>query len=125
MHDKLVKFFLRFQCNVKLYHWCTVSYARHKASDELFAKLNDLADKFLEVYFGKYGRPSVSEDKHMEIRVSKITDEEMTCYLKAVKIYLTTTLMLKLNIQDDSDLINLKDELLEHINQTLYLFGCN
>lgn len=125
MHDKLVKFFIRFQCNVKVYHWCTLSYARHKASDELFAKLNELSDKFLEVYFGKYGRPNTSIDKHMDIRISKITDQEIVLYLKAVKEYLSTTLMHKLNIDNDSDLINIKDEILEQINQTLYLFGCN
>ena len=40
---------------VKLFHWKTHSYATHKATDELYSKLNDDIDKFIEVLLGKTG----------------------------------------------------------------------
>ena len=40
---------------VKLFHWKTHSYATHKATDELYSKLNDDIDKFIEILLGKTG----------------------------------------------------------------------
>ena len=34
---------------VKLFHWKTHSYATHKATDELYSKLNEDIDKFIEI----------------------------------------------------------------------------
>ena len=41
---------------IKLLHWQTKSYARHKAYDDIYHSLGDLVDKFVEMYMGKYGR---------------------------------------------------------------------
>ena len=38
---------------VKLFHWKTHSFARHKATDELYDSLNDHMDKFVEIMLGK------------------------------------------------------------------------
>jgi hypothetical protein len=40
---------------IKLYHWETLSFPRHKATDELVTNLDANIDKFVEVYIGKYG----------------------------------------------------------------------
>ena len=40
---------------VKLFHWKTHSYATHKATDELYSKLNEDIDKFIEILLGKTG----------------------------------------------------------------------
>ena len=40
---------------VKLFHWKTHSYATHKATDELYGKLNEDIDKFIEILLGKTG----------------------------------------------------------------------
>ena len=49
-----VKFF-EMLLMVKLFHWKTHSYATHKATDELYSKLNDDIDKFIEILLGKTG----------------------------------------------------------------------
>ena len=41
---------------VKLYHWKTMKYAEHKATDDLYGELNDKIDEFVEVLMGKDGR---------------------------------------------------------------------
>ena len=43
----IVKIFLEMLHMVKLYHWRTKSYSQHKATDELYSKLNDKIDKFV------------------------------------------------------------------------------
>ena len=49
----IVKVFLEMLNMVKLYHWKTLSYSQHKATDELFEKLNKNIDRFIEVLIGK------------------------------------------------------------------------
>ena len=39
-HQHIVSMFLQMLNTVKLYHWKTTSYAQHKATDELYSKLN-------------------------------------------------------------------------------------
>ena len=43
--------FLEMLLMVKLFHWKTTSYATHKATDELYEKLNENIDKFVGQIF--------------------------------------------------------------------------
>ena len=45
--------FMEILMMIKLYHWKTHSYATHKATDELYSKINENIDKFMEVLLGK------------------------------------------------------------------------
>ena len=40
---------------IKLFHWKTFNYALHKASDEIYEKINEHMDRFrfMEVLLGK------------------------------------------------------------------------
>ncbi len=44
---------LTIRNQIKLYHWQTKSFARHKATDDLTAALDLAIDNFVEVYMGK------------------------------------------------------------------------
>ena len=46
--EQIVKIFLQFLITIKLYHWNTLSYSTHKATDELYSKLNEGIDTFVE-----------------------------------------------------------------------------
>jgi len=37
--SEYVRFFFTLQLNIKMYHWNTTSYSRHKATDEFGGKL--------------------------------------------------------------------------------------
>ena len=52
-NSHIVHTFLIMLNTVKLYHWKTTSYATHKATDDLYAKIGDLIDHFVEVMLGK------------------------------------------------------------------------
>ena len=49
----IVETFLGILNTVKLYHWNTHSYAKHKATDDLYSLLNEHIDKFVEIMMGK------------------------------------------------------------------------
>ena len=118
--------FLELLNTVKLYHWKTHSYSTHKATDDLYEKLNENIDTFIEVLLGKSGdRVDLSQQKTMSLR-SFSTSNELKKYLVSVKEYLV-----KLDKCDalvhrgmsNSDLFNIRDEILANINQFLYLLS--
>lgn len=118
-------FFLSFDINLKLYHWMTQSYARHKASDELHEKVLSLGDKFVEVYIGKYQRPKnlgATNKKDMTQQIHQLNDVTIEKYLDDCATYLTKDIFKYISEEKDVDLVNIRDELLSEIMQTKYLF---
>jgi hypothetical protein len=111
---------LTLRNQVKIYHWETKSFARHKATDELVDKLDDNIDKFVEVYIGKYGRPNLSSSTG-RIMLRNFNDQEAPVLLQQAIDWMTTRLP-KLLKTTDTDLLNIRDEILADLNQTLYLF---
>ena len=102
---------------VKLYHWQTGRFARHKATDDLVASLDENIDKFVETYMGKYGRPritgSIKLHNFSEAAGAKFVDKQVK--------WLTNVLPRKLK-NTDTDLLNIRDEILGDLNQVKYLF---
>jgi len=60
MSAEILHVMLILRNQVKLYHWQTFSFGRHKATDELVSSLDDNIDKFTEAFMGRYGRPKFS-----------------------------------------------------------------
>ena len=118
-----IKFFFSLQLNLKLYHWMTTKHPRHLASDKLFSDLADLVDQFIEVYIGKYGRPKMSE---FDIKVINLSDKSIIDFLKLAIEKLSVKLSVKfpdsIDLTLDTDLLNIRDEIIGSINRTLYLF---
>jgi len=114
--NEIVKFFFTLQLNMKLYHWNTTSFARHKASDEFGGKLLGLVDRFVEVFIGRYNvKPSLS---NIKIDSAFLTDEGSENLLIKSRKYLEELS----NLIKDTDLLTIRDELLSEVNQTLYLY---
>ena len=105
---------------VKLYHWQTMAYPRHVATDELVTKLDANIDQFVEVYVGKYGRPKLS-GQTSTIRLRNHSDKEATNLLKEAVDWLSNDLSRRLK-KTDTDLLNIRDTIVADLNQTLYLF---
>lgn len=111
-----------FLNNLKVYHWNTKSYPRHKASDKCFNDIQILFDRFVEVYIGKYGRDKLflHGGGNVDINVnSKVNDKNITNLFKQTISFLND---IDLKSSKDSDLITIRDEILATLNQTLYLF---
>jgi hypothetical protein len=116
-------FFLRLQNKIKLYHWMTTSYPRHIVSDKLEATIRENGDKFVEVFIGRYSRPKFSKKQLAAISddVTVLSDSQIVTYLNQAIKYLTKDIF-KYIKPEDTELINIRDDILSDINQTKYLF---
>jgi len=123
MSAEIVHLMMTLRNQVKLYHWQTMAYPRHVATDELVTKLDANIDQFVEVYVSKYGRPKLSGQTSV-IRLRNHSDKEATALLKEAVNWMTTDLTRKLK-KTDTDLLNIRDTIVADLNQTLYLFTFN
>ena len=117
---EIVLVLFRFRQQLHVYHWQTTSYARHKASDELLGSLTDFIDKFMEIYFGKYGRVAFPEE--VNIKIGNMSDENGMKFLDEMIHYYIEVLPTYLDPKNDTDLLNLRDEILGTTNQIKYLY---
>ena len=105
---------------MKLYHWQTKQYPRHIASDTLFANLLASMDLFVETYIGRYKRPEFNDD--FSVDVVQFSDKDIVNLLREYSTFLNKEVPKHLNPETDTDLLNIRDDILGKINQTLYLF---
>jgi len=118
--------FLYIINQIKVYHWQTMSFARHKATDELYEELNDLIDKFIEVLMGR-----IILEKKKTFRISSncdnlklidLKDSEGLNLLSIIKNILENDEDLMLIIKNNTELANIRDEMLAVVNKNGYLF---
>ena len=107
---------------VKLFHWKTHSYATHKATDELYSKLNDDIDNFIEILLGKTGsRIDLMGQKSISL-IDLNSPEQLKSKIESFKSYLVGLTNNKgLSSMTNTDLLNIRDEILGDMNQFLYL----
>ena len=118
MTNEIVQNLLTAQNQMKLFHWQTVSFAQHQAFGGIYDNLSDLIDEFVEVCMGKHGRPEFESEFNLVMYNSNSIN---------VDEYITTVIEFLLsfdNVYDerlDSDLLNLRDEMLAQFNKLKYL----
>jgi hypothetical protein len=117
----IVKIFLEMIHMIKLYHWKTTSYAEHKATDELHERMSGHVDKFVEVLLGKdSSRVQMVVDK-MDLLDMNNTKEIKIMIFKYIDFLVNMNAIFDEKI--DSDLLNIRDEMLGDLNQFLYLLS--
>jgi DNA-binding ferritin-like protein len=114
--------FLEILMMVKLYHWKTTSYATHKATDELYTKLNENIDSFIEVLLGKTGS-RIDLMSHKQIKLIDLSSSEsLKREIEGFKGYLVSLNENRaMQTMSNTDLFNIRDEILGNLNQFLYL----
>jgi DNA-binding ferritin-like protein len=119
MKEELIIQFFTLQHQIKVLHWQTKSYARHKAYDDVYSSLGELIDNFVEIYMGKYGRVEFSGGEG-SITLKNTDSLQLNNFLKDSIDWLKS-LNEKLKSDNDSDLLNLRDEMMGEINKLRYL----
>lgn len=118
----MVLAFLGMLNTVKLFHWKTTSFATHKATDELYSQLNKSIDNFVEILLGKFGN-RVNLTKVKSIPLCDFSTQEQ--FIKKVMQYKEFLVSLDTNpamkSMSNTDLYNIRDEMLGQFNQLLYL----
>jgi len=107
---------------IKLFHWKTYVYATHEATDQLYKRLNKHFDKFIEVLLGKTNSRIVITN----CKSIKLTDlnsiEQLKTKVNNFKTYLVNLNNNKyLKQMSNTDLYNIRDEIISDMNQFLYL----
>lgn len=120
MTSTVIHFIFSLQTNLKLYHWTTTSYSRHKAMDELIETFLSSSDSFVENYIGKYGRRGITGKKMSDITIAALNDDTVVNYLTAGIRFLTNDLPIILHT-DDVDLFTIRDDLVAALNKARYL----
>jgi DNA-binding ferritin-like protein len=106
---------------VKLYHWKTYSYSTHKATDELYSDLNSNVDAFVEVLLGKEGTPRVNLTHTKSLPLYDFSSADLFKEKIAhFKNYLER-MSKSPALMNNSDLLNIRDELLGTLNKFTYL----
>ena len=119
--------FLELLNTIKIYHWSTLSYATHKATDELHDKLSKLVDSFIEIYIGHCSRGKgdgvpvfrFKSEKSASIEFCECKSLEAFCKVLDDNIVHLEGLTERLN--GYTDLVNIRDEMVGALAQALYL----
>uniref|UniRef100_A0A6C0JT57 Uncharacterized protein n=1 Tax=viral metagenome TaxID=1070528 RepID=A0A6C0JT57_9ZZZZ len=119
---EIAMIFLAFRNQLKIYHWQTTSYARHKASDRLISSITEQIDRFMETLQGSRDTRLVLTSQSGTISFNNQKDDNATEILVAFKEWLSDSLSSILQ-PFDKDLSNIRDEMLGSVNQTIYLFS--
>lgn len=119
--SELMNKLLELRNQMKLYHWQTEMHSRHKSADKFLVKASDIIDQIIEAYQGKYKTIYLSKnDKN--IKLDNIKDKDMIKYLETIRKFFIQDFNKYINKNTNTDLSNLKDEMIANINITIYLF---
>jgi hypothetical protein len=117
MKEELTLKLIQIQTQFKFLHWQTFGDAKHKSYGEIYDSLGDNIDKFVEVMMGKYGRVKFeSEFSIMFQDISAISVQDFVDGIEEFLINMTD----QLDNRRDTDLLNIRDEMLGDINQLKY-----
>jgi DNA-binding ferritin-like protein len=97
---------------VRIFHWQTTSFAQHEAFGKFYDSVNALLDEFVEAYQGRYERIMYNDS----IVLKNMDEVDLDTTLDRVVDILVNEMEL-----DDTDLLNIRDEILGAVNKLKYL----
>jgi hypothetical protein len=118
MKEEFILKLVQIQLQFKFLHWQTFGYAKHKSYGKIYDNLGDLIDSFTESMMGKYGRPEF--DSEFSIMFQDIKSMNIQNFLDGITEFLVG-MTDQLDTKYDTDLLNLRDEMLAEINKLKYL----
>lgn len=119
MHHKSVMTMVGFQQQMRILHWQTKKYSRHIAYGSIYDSLDDLIDTFTETCMGKYGRVELTGDLG-ELSLKNLKDVSVNNYIEDF-IQFLIGLTEVFDATKDSDVLNIRDEIMGECNKLKYL----
>lgn len=117
MKEEITLKLVQIQLQFKFLHWQTFGDAKHKAYGEIYDSMGDNIDRLVESMMGKYGR--VQFDSEFSIMFQDISALSVQNFMDGITEFLVN-MTEQLDPKYDSDLLNIRDEILGDINQTKY-----
>jgi transcriptional regulator of met regulon len=113
---QLIQFVFQMLNQVKLLHWATTSYAKHKALDDLYTVLSDKSDLLVEAYVGKFKKQPLKKFTLAFELHSDASSIEKHLEAEREKLAGWNKLFAK-----SPELQNVVQEMMAEIDKTLYL----
>ena len=114
MKEEIIKKLVQIQVQWKFLHWQTFGDAKHRTYGSIYDGLGDLIDEFTETMMGKYGRPEFG------LMFQDISALSIQSFMDGITEFLVSFTD-ELDPKYDTDLLNLRDEMLGLINKSKYL----
>jgi DNA-binding ferritin-like protein len=118
--------FLTISNQIKIFHWQTSSFSEHKALDEAYEALEKSIDDFIEAYQGIYGRIFAEGSFVIELKnhtsestqfgYSSNISDTVDGWIEYLKGFDSDP-----QIEAETDLLNIRDEMLSSLNKLKYL----
>ncbi len=118
MKEELILKLVQVQVQFKFMHWQTTGDAKHRAYGDIYDTLGDLIDNFTESMMGKYGRPEFESE--FSLMFQDLSSLSLQNFLDGITDFLVSFTE-ELDQKYDTDLLNLRDEMLAAINKLKYL----
>jgi hypothetical protein len=118
MKEEFILKLVQIQIQFKFLHWQTHGDAKHRTYGEVYDKLGDFIDEFAEIMMGKYGR--IEFEPEFSIMFQNMGSLNLQNFLDGITEFLVG-MTDQLDSRYDTDLLNLRDEMLGTINKTKYL----
>ena len=118
MKEELILKLVQIQTQFKFMHWQTMGDAKHRAYGEIYDTLGDLIDNFTESMMGKYGRPEFESE--FSIMFQDLKSLSLQNFMDGITEFLVS-MTEQLDTKYDTDLLNLRDEMLASVNKLKYL----
>lgn len=100
-----------------VYHWQTASGYHHEQLGVAYGNLDGLLDRFVEVYMGKNGR--ITSEEGFDLQLVNITDTGPIDFINKIIDFLTNDIPNFIK-KEDTDLLNIRDEMLAELNILKY-----
>ena len=118
MKEEFIKKLVQMQLQWKFLHWQTFGDAKHRVYGEIYDGLGDLIDEFTETMMGKYGRPEFESE--FALTFQDISALSIQNFVDGIVEFLVE-FSDQLDSRYDTDLLNIRDEMLGLINKSKFL----
>jgi DNA-binding ferritin-like protein len=117
----LITNLLTIQNQMRVFHWQTQkkpgSFAQHEAFGEAYEDLDPLIDDFIEIFQGKNG--AIMGRDGFVLKLENLSNDPKDTIEEYIT-FLRETVGQSLEPDFDSDLLNIRDEMMAVLNQTKY-----
>jgi len=119
----LILRFMEMLNTIKIFHWSTLSYPTHKATDDLHSKMSELVDSFIEQYIGGIGKGKIPVFRGNRNRgnIPFCECKSIEQFKKKLEEYKHFLNSFTERFEGVSELLNIRDEMIGVIDQTVYL----
>lgn len=118
MTGEIILKLIEIQNQFRILHWQTFGDAKHRAYGDVYSGFDSLIDDFAEAMMGKYGRPEFGSD--FSVNLTDISAISLQSFIDESVDFLVS-MTDKLDSRYDTDLLNIRDEMMGLLNKLKYL----